>query len=206
MVSNRAAVRRRPRLPRAVRRLLPRPRTALALGAIVIANRASTDGARTYGLYRLEILASLANALLLFAVAGYVLVEGVIRLVDGAPDVEAGAMLVVAVAGLAVNAIVFMLLRDGARSSLAVKSAALEALADAVGSVGVIVAAVVVVTTGWEEADAVIADLRRRDAERLSLEIAGGRFAGRELMFRNTGRPAVDPTAPFVQPQSGQEP
>ncbi|WP_230679063.1 cation transporter, partial [Streptococcus pneumoniae] len=66
-------------------------------------------------------------------------------------------MLAVAVAGLAVNAIVFVLLRDGARGSLAVKTAAVEALADAVGSVGVIIAAVVVATTGWEEADAVVA-------------------------------------------------
>ena len=52
----------------------------LALGAIVVATRASTEGARTYGLFRLEILASLANALLLFAVAGYVLVEALLRL------------------------------------------------------------------------------------------------------------------------------
>ena len=63
----------------------------LALGAIVVANRASTDGSRTFGLFRLEILASLANALLLFAVAGYVMVEGVMRLADGSSDVDAGA-------------------------------------------------------------------------------------------------------------------
>jgi cobalt-zinc-cadmium efflux system protein len=129
----------------------------LALGAIVVANRASTEGSRTFGLYRLEILASLANALLLFVVSGYVMVEGVIRLSEGSSDVEVTTMLAVAIAGLAVNAIVFVLLRDGARGSLAVKSAAIEALADAVGSVGVIVAAVVVATTGWQEADAVVA-------------------------------------------------
>src|SRR5262249_109561 len=56
---------------------------ALALGAIVVANRASHEGARTFGLFRLEILASLLNALLTFAVAGYVIVEAVIRLADG---------------------------------------------------------------------------------------------------------------------------
>ena len=129
----------------------------LALGAIVVANRAPSDGSRTFGLFRLEILASLANALLLFAVSGYVMVEGVMRLVNGSSDVDAGAMLVVAIGGLVVNAIVWVMLRDGARRSLAVKSAALEALADTVGSVGVIVAALVVATTGWEEADAVVA-------------------------------------------------
>ncbi len=129
----------------------------LALGAIVVANRAHTEGARTFGLFRLEILASLANALLLFGVAGYVLVEAVLRLADGSSDVEAGPMLVVAVAGLAINVVVFTLLRHGARDSLAVKSASLEALADAVGSVGVIVAAVVVAATGWDPIDPIVA-------------------------------------------------
>jgi cobalt-zinc-cadmium efflux system protein len=129
----------------------------LALGAIVVANRASTEGARTFGLFRLEILASLANAVLLFGVAGYVLVEAVLRLVDGSSDVEAGPMLVVAVAGLAINVIVFTMLRGGARDSLAVKSAAVEALADAVGSVGVIIAAVVVAASGWDPIDPIVA-------------------------------------------------
>ena len=94
----------------------------LALGAIVVANRASTEGARTFGLFRLEILASLVNAFLLFAVAGYVLVEAVIRLVDGTSEVEAVPMLVVAVVGLAVNVVVFAMLREGARGSLAVRA------------------------------------------------------------------------------------
>jgi cobalt-zinc-cadmium efflux system protein len=130
---------------------------ALALGAIVAANRASTEGARTYGLYRLEILATLANALLLFAVAGYVIVEGVLRLVHGDTNVEAGVMLVVAVGGLLVNVVVFLLLRTGARDSLAVRSAFVEALADMVGSIGVIVAAAVIELTGWDAADPVVA-------------------------------------------------
>ena len=76
---------------------------ALALGSIVVANRASHDGSRTFGLFRLEILASLVNALLTFAVAGYVLVEAALRLVDGDTASKPGPMLVVAVAGLAVN-------------------------------------------------------------------------------------------------------
>ncbi len=129
----------------------------LALGAILVANRASNEGARTFGLYRLEILATLANALLLFAVAGYVVVEAVLRLVHGDSHVEAGPMLVVAVGGLAVNVVVFLLLRTGARDSLAVRSAFVEALADMVGSVGVIVAAIVIALTGWDAADPIVA-------------------------------------------------
>jgi cobalt-zinc-cadmium efflux system protein len=129
----------------------------LALAAIVVANRASNEGARTFGLFRLEILASLANALLLFLVAGYVLVEAILRLSEGSTEVEAGPMLVVAIGGLVVNVVVFTLLREGARGSLAVKSAYVEALADMAGSVGVIIAAVVVAATGWEPIDPVVA-------------------------------------------------
>ena len=130
---------------------------ALALGSIVVANRASHDGSRTFGLFRLEILASLVNALLTFAVAGYVLVEAALRLVDGDTAVEAGPMLVVAVAGLAVNLIVFFMLRAGAQDSLAVRGAYVDAMADAAGSVGVIVAAVVIETTGWTAIDPIVA-------------------------------------------------
>jgi cobalt-zinc-cadmium efflux system protein len=130
---------------------------ALALGAIVVANRASSEGSRTFGLFRLEILASLANAMLTFGVAGYVLVEAVLRLVDGGTDVEAGPMLVVAVAGLGVNLVVFLMLRDGAQESLAVRGAYVDAMADAAGSVGVIVAAVVIETTGWTMIDPIVA-------------------------------------------------
>jgi cobalt-zinc-cadmium efflux system protein len=130
---------------------------ALTLGAVLVANRARTDGMRTFGLFRLEILAALVNAVLLFASAVYVLVEAVLRLVNDDIDVEAGPMLVVAVAGLAVNVVVFGLLRRGARENLAMQSAYTDALADAVGSVGVIVAAVVVATAGWEQIDPIVA-------------------------------------------------
>jgi len=129
----------------------------LALGAIVVANRVSTTGARTFGLFRLEILASLLNALLLFAVAGYVLVEAALRLANGDTDVDAGPMLAVAVLGLTVNLTVFFLLRDGARDSLAVRGAYTDAMADAAGSIGVIVAAVVIETTGWTPIDPLVA-------------------------------------------------
>ena len=130
---------------------------ALALGAIIAANRASNEGPRTFGLYRLEILATLVNAILLFGVAGYVIVEAVLRLVHGDSSVEAGPMLVVAFVGLLVNIVVFLLLRAGARDSLAVRAAFLDAVADMIGSVGVIVAALVIVFTGWDPIDPIVA-------------------------------------------------
>jgi cobalt-zinc-cadmium efflux system protein len=129
----------------------------LALGAIVVANRASTEGSRTFGLFRLEILASLLNAILTFAVAAYVIVEAILRLVNGGVDIEAGPMLVVAVGGLVVNIAVFFMLRTGARDSLAVRGAYVDAMADTAGSIGVIVAAIVIELTGWTPIDAIVA-------------------------------------------------
>jgi cobalt-zinc-cadmium efflux system protein len=129
----------------------------LALGSILVANRASREGSRTFGLFRLEILASLLNAILTFGVAGYVIYEAIVRLADGGSSVESGPMLVVAIAGLAVNAIVFFMLRSGAQDSLAVRGAYVDAMADAAGSVGVIVAAIVIAATGWDPIDPIVA-------------------------------------------------
>ncbi|MGH3711956.1 MAG: cation diffusion facilitator family transporter [Micromonosporaceae bacterium] len=111
---------------------------------------------RTFGLYRLEVLAALANAVLLFAVAGYVLVEAVRRFADP-PAVLTGPMLLAAIAGLAANLAAFALLRRGAAESLNVRGAYLEVLGDTLGSVGVIVAAVVMALTGWRYADPIVA-------------------------------------------------
>ena len=108
----------------------------MALAAIHVADRASLDRQRTYGLYRLEILAALANAALLFLVALYVVVEALRRWGD-APEVLAGPMLVVAVVGLVANVAAFLLLREGANESLNVEGAYLEVLSDLVGSVAV---------------------------------------------------------------------
>jgi cobalt-zinc-cadmium efflux system protein len=85
----------------------------MVLAAITAANRATQAQHRTFGQYRLEILAALANAVLLFGVAGYVLAEAVRRL-DDPPEVSSVPVLVVGVIGLAVNLIAFMLLRQGA--------------------------------------------------------------------------------------------
>ncbi len=128
----------------------------MAWAAIVAADRASAEGGRTFGSYRLEILAALANAVLMVGVAGYVIVEAVRRFREPL-DVETGAMLVVAVLGLAVNLIGWRLLRPGAGESLNVKGAYLEVIADLAGSVGVIAAAVIMILTGWPYADPLFA-------------------------------------------------
>lgn len=127
---------------------------ALALVAAQLAGRPATSR-RSFGLARAEVLAAAVNALLLLGVAGFVLVEGVRRLLAPAP-VDAGPMLVVAAAGLVVNVVGLLLLRSGSGESLNVRGAYLEVLADLLGSVAVIVAAVVVMTTGWERADPVV--------------------------------------------------
>lgn len=127
----------------------------MALAAIQLANGSRTKAHRTFGLYRLEILAALANAVLLFGVAAYVLWEAVDRLREPA-EVVSGTMLVVAVLGLAANLVAFLLLRSGAKESLNLEGAYLEVLADTVGSVGVIVAALVVWLTDWTWVDPVV--------------------------------------------------
>ncbi|MDP8977245.1 MAG: cation diffusion facilitator family transporter [Actinomycetota bacterium] len=128
----------------------------MAFAAIQAADRGRHDPQRSFGLYRLEILAALANAILLLGVAAYVVFEAVRRL-QNPPEVVATGMLVVAVLGLVVNVVALLLLRRGAGESLNVHGAYLEVVADALGSVGVIVAAVVLATTGWPYADPLIA-------------------------------------------------
>ncbi len=127
----------------------------MALAAITAANRADHGGRRTFGMYRLEILAALADAVLLFGVAAYVLYEAARRFQDP-PDVLSGPMLVVATLGLFVNVVGWWLLRRGASESLNVEGAFLEVLADLIGSVGVIVAALILILTGWQYADPLI--------------------------------------------------
>lgn len=127
----------------------------MALAAISAANRAAQARQRTFGLYRLEILAALANAVLLFAVAGYVIVEAARRL-DDPPDVSSLPVLIVGSIGLLVNVVAFILLRDGAAESINVRGAYLEVVADMLGSIGVIVAATVMAITDQVWVDPVV--------------------------------------------------
>ncbi len=128
----------------------------MSLAAIHLATRGTERRHQTFGLYRLEILAALANAVLLCGVALYVLVEAILRLGDP-PEVLAGPMLVVASLGLAANLVAFALLRDGAKESLNIEGAYLEVLADTVGSVGVILAAVLIQLSDWTWVDPAVA-------------------------------------------------
>jgi cobalt-zinc-cadmium efflux system protein len=120
----------------------------MALAAIQLATRGSERSHQTFGLYRLEILAALANAVLLCGVALYVLVEAIGRF-DDPPEVRSGMLLVVAGLGLVANLGAFALLRKGAEESLNLEGAYLEVLADTVGSVAVIAGGVVIEVTGW---------------------------------------------------------
>jgi len=128
----------------------------MALAAVTAARQAARNPRQTFGHYRWEVLAALANAVLLLGVAGYVAFEGIGRL-RSPVEVNAWPMLAVAVVGLAVNLASFRLLHAGAKESLNVRGAYLEVMADAIGSVGVIVSAVVILTTGWPYTDAVVA-------------------------------------------------
>ncbi|WP_128379453.1 cation diffusion facilitator family transporter [Streptomyces cavernae] len=123
----------------------------MALLAIHFAGRPA-GGNRTFGYARAEILAALANCLLLFGVGGYVLYEAVQRFVTPA-ETEGGLTLAFGAVALLANVISLALLTRGQQDSLNVRGAFLEVLADALGSVAVIVAALLVLTTGWQAAD-----------------------------------------------------
>jgi len=125
----------------------------MALGAVSLAQRPAR-GRRTFGWQRVEVLAAVANGLLLLGVGGYVVVEAVRRVGDP-PEIHSGWMLGVATLGLLVNLGSLALLHGGQRESLNTRGAYLEVVGDALGSVAVIVAAVVIVTTGWTAADVV---------------------------------------------------
>jgi cation diffusion facilitator family transporter len=126
---------------------------ALALGAVTLAQRPAR-GRRTFGWQRAEILAAVANGLLLLGVAGYVLVEAV-RRIGNPPEIGSGLMLGIAAVGLVVNLVGLALLHRGRSESLTIRGAYLEVLGDALGSAAVIVAAVVIAVTGWTPADTV---------------------------------------------------
>ena len=129
----------------------------LALLAVWFGGRPPTT-ARTFGHYRMEILAAVVNAVLLFGVGLAVLVEAARRLADP-PEIASGPMLVVAIAGLAGNAASLWLLRHGQAQSLNLRGAYLEVLGDLLGSAAVVIAAVVVATAGFRAADPIASAL-----------------------------------------------
>jgi cobalt-zinc-cadmium efflux system protein len=126
---------------------------ALALFALWLAGRPATPE-RSFGFRRAEILAALANGALLVALAIWIFVAAVRRLADP-PEVDGRTMIVVGAVGLAVNVAAAGVLRRAGRASLNVRAALRHVLADLLGSAGVVVAGVLVVTFGWQRADPV---------------------------------------------------
>lgn len=129
----------------------------VALVAIRIGQRAA-DPKRTFGYYRFEILAAAFNAAVLFLVAFYILFEAYRRFQEP-PEIETGGMLIVAAIGLVVNIASMLILRQGSESSLNMKGAYLEVWSDMLGSIGVIVAAIIIRYTGWWPVDPILAVL-----------------------------------------------
>lgn len=130
----------------------------MGLTAVLLARRGSKSPARTYGWHRAEVFTAVANAVLLLAVAAFIVYEAIDRLGEP-PTIPGWPMIVVALLALLANVAVVLLLRSQSESSLAVKGAYMEVMADAVSSVGVLIAGIVMVTTHWPYADTVVAIL-----------------------------------------------
>lgn len=126
---------------------------AMALAAIAIAQR-SGGVSRTFGLHRVEILAAGMNGLLLIGLCAVVVYNAIARIGDP-PDVDGPIVMAVGAVGLAVNIVGLVLLRSGARQNLNMRGAYLEVLGDAIGSIAVLVSALVIILTGLNEADIV---------------------------------------------------
>ena len=126
----------------------------LALLAIWFAEKPASPE-RTYGYYRVEILAALTNAVVLILISLYILYEAYERF-KNPPEVESGWMLGVAAIGLVINLIGVYVLRSGSSESLNMKGAYFEVLSDMLTSIGVIIAGIIMLTTGWYYADPII--------------------------------------------------
>jgi cobalt-zinc-cadmium efflux system protein len=130
---------------------------SMALAAVRLAARPATPR-KTFGFHRAEILAAVANAVLLLGIAGFILYEAWDRFVDPA-RVESVPMLLVAAGGLLVNLLGFKVLHGAHGGSLNMRGAMLEVVADMLGSIGAILAALVILTTGWYQVDALVSVL-----------------------------------------------
>lgn len=122
---------------------------ALALAATAFhVSKRRPDGKRTFGYQRFQVLAAFVNGLSLLAIVGWILIEAVIRIFKPS-EVLGETMLYVAVAGLIVNIISFVVLHGGDQENLNIRGAALHVAGDLLGSVAAIVAALVIIYTGW---------------------------------------------------------
>ena len=127
---------------------------ALALVAIWFSEKKATS-AKTFGYYRTEILAAVVNAVVLFGISLYILYEAWLRF-KNPPQVESSLMLIVAGFGLIINIAGMMIMKKGAAESLNMKGAYFEVLSDALSSIGVIAASLIMMFTGWYYADPIL--------------------------------------------------
>jgi cobalt-zinc-cadmium efflux system protein len=173
---------------------------ALALAAAWLATRPATPG-RSYGYKRAEVLAALANGVLLVALSIWIFVAAIQRLTDP-PDVLGGWMLVIAVVGIAVNLAAGGVLYRSRAASINVEAAFRHVFADLLGSFGVLAAAVVILTTGWVQADPIVSILIGllvlasawtilRDSTEILLEATPRGMDATEIGRRLAGAPGV---------------
>jgi cobalt-zinc-cadmium efflux system protein len=130
---------------------------AMAWTAFRVARRPA-DARRTYGFDRISVMAAFVNGLALFAVAVWIVIEAARRLAQPAP-IEGGIMLAVAALGLVVNLVAFRVLAGGDRTNLNLRAALLHVAGDLLGSAGAIVAALVILQTGWTPIDPILSVL-----------------------------------------------
>jgi cobalt-zinc-cadmium efflux system protein len=157
----------------------------IALVALGIAARPATQR-HTYGYRRVEVLAALLNGLILLGVAVSIGITGVRRLLDPSEvEVLGTPMLVVAIVGLLANVVSMFILRSSAKTSINMRGAYFEVLGDLFGSVGVIIAAVIILATGFVQADAVA-----------SLVIAAGILPRAWVLLRDVWRVLNQSTPP----------
>jgi cobalt-zinc-cadmium efflux system protein len=173
---------------------------ALALVAVWLAAKPATPE-RTFGYKRAEVLAALANGITLVALAIWIFVEAIRRL-ESPADVLGGWMLVIAIIGIGVNLAAGAILYRARENSLNVEAAVRHVFADLLGSIGIAVAAVVILTTGWLQADALVSILIGvlilasswsilRDATTILLEAAPKGIETRAVGERLAGAPGV---------------
>jgi len=172
----------------------------LSLATAWIAQRPADDH-RTYGYLRWEILAALVNGAALFGISAWIVVEAVQRIEHPEP-IRAGLFLAVAGAGLAVNVASMLLLHDSRHGSLNARGVYLHVLGDALGSVGALIAAVIVSYTGWLQADPIVSIILSlliligawrlvRDSTDILLDSVPRHLSMREVQRRMLGVPGV---------------
>ena len=155
--------------------------------AFQISNK-KPDLKRSYGYHRFQVLAAFVNALTLLFIAAWILIAAIKRLFQPA-EVLAGPMMWIAIIGLLVNIVAFLILQQGDKENLNVKGAAMHVLGDLLGSVAAILASLIILTTGWMQADPILSMI----AVLLITKSAWG-------VFKDSGHILLEGTPETVEP------